>query len=49
MLSLPETDASSMPFTTADGSQVPGASFSGELLGLGMSESLPPFEVTEEL
>ncbi|KAK6208046.1 binuclear zinc transcription factor [Colletotrichum tabaci] len=33
-----------------DGSQVPGfAESSGELMGLGLSEALPPFEMMEEL
>ncbi|KAH8195085.1 hypothetical protein TruAng_010742 [Truncatella angustata] len=48
MFSMPQADPS-MPFTAADGTQTSGAAFGTELFGLGMSETLPPFEVTEEL
>ncbi|KAK6069618.1 hypothetical protein SCUP234_10531 [Seiridium cupressi] len=49
MFSMPSANASSMPFSSTDDTQNTGAAFGGELFGLGMSESLPPFELTEDL
>jgi hypothetical protein len=40
----------SVPLGASAGTSQPtGDAFGGELLGLGMFETLPPFEVTEEL
>jgi hypothetical protein len=46
---IPQANSNSMPFASGKTPQANGAAVGGELLGLGMSETVPPFEITEEL
>ncbi|KAI1854719.1 hypothetical protein JX266_000837 [Neoarthrinium moseri] len=46
MLSMPQGDSFNAAFNLGP---TPGEAFGGELVGLGMSEPLPPFELMEEL
>jgi hypothetical protein len=50
MFAIPYVDASSYNHAgSTNYSQPSGETFSGELIGLGLSEQLPPLEVMEDL
>lgn len=50
MFSIPQADSSSFnPSDSTSYAQASGTTFSGELMGLGLSEQLPPLAVMEDL